>query len=71
MILFVFLIFHYRQLGFLGGTATSRSRFGTVPNVFAMDDVKCTGSEERLRDCPHITNENCSGSEGAGVICSN
>ena len=48
-----------------------RSRFGTVPADFAMDNVQCTGSEQRIRDCPHRTIDNCSGSEGAGVICSN
>ena len=65
------LIFYYRQLGFSSGRATVRSRFGRVPNVFAMDDVRCTGREKRIRDCPFNQNDNCSGREGAGVICSN
>ena len=48
---------------------TKQSHFGTVPAVFAMDDVACTGSETRLRHCSHNTADNCGGSEGAGVIC--
>ena len=35
-----------------------------------MDDVACTGSEARLRDCSHNTTDNCGGGEGAGVVCS-
>ena len=45
-------------------------RFGKVPNLFSIDDLKCTGSETRITDCPHDSlKENCSEGEGAGVIC--
>jgi hypothetical protein len=35
-----------------------------------MDDVRCTGNEASLLDCPHNTVDNCGPDEGAGVICS-
>ncbi|KAL0992694.1 hypothetical protein UPYG_G00096880 [Umbra pygmaea] len=37
-----------------------------------MDDVKCSGSERELKQCPHngFGKENCDHSEDAGVICS-
>ena len=46
-------------------------RFGKVPTIFEMDDVKCTGSEGRIESCPHKDTDNCSPNEGAGVICTN
>merc|ERR1712038_658660 len=58
-----------RQLGFTGGKATFQSKFGNVPAKFAMDNVKCGGSERDLLDCPHDTTDDCRASEGAGVIC--
>ena len=59
----------YRQLGFTGGIATKESKFGNVPSKFAMDAVKCEGSERHLLDCPHSTTDDCGAGEGAGVIC--
>lgn len=56
-----------RQLGFNTGTAAYH--FGNVPEVMAMDDVQCTGSEETLQQCTYRTYDNCAGSEGAGVEC--
>ena len=50
---------------------TRESEYGSVPEVFAMDDVKCTGSEKSLLDCSYTTSDNCGPNEGAGVICSN
>ena len=59
-----------RQLGFAGlSQITKQSAFGPVPAEFAMDDVGCTGSEERLQDCEHVAFDNCGTGEGAGVIC--
>jgi hypothetical protein len=59
-----------RQLGFSGALAmTKESRFGPVPDVFAMDQVNCEGSEERLIDCRHAPVDDCGAGEGAGAIC--
>jgi len=47
-----------RMLGFNSGTHTIKSYFGTVSNVFSMDDVQCTGEEDSILDCTHtITTE--------------
>jgi len=35
-----------------------------------MDDVKCTGEEDNILDCPHSTKDDCGRDEGAGVRCS-
>ena len=61
----------HRQLGFASGTSTSNSYFGSVPNEFAMDNVNCSPSDNTIQDCEHLdeNGENCSSSEGAGVIC--
>merc|ERR1719309_1792143 len=59
-----------RQLGFYGlQEVTTLSRFGRVYSIFAMDDVYCSGDEERLEDCQYNPSDNCDGGEGAGVIC--
>ena len=36
--------------------------------MILLDDVRCTGTEERLIDCP-VGQYNCTHSEDAGVIC--
>ena len=58
------------MLGYSFGTPTNRSHFGSVSFDFAMDNVKCTGSEKSLLDCPHETQDGFNSDEGAGVICS-
>jgi len=60
-----------RQLGYTYGTARTNSYYGSVPSLFSMDDVQCTGSESSIQDCRYILRDNCSGSEGAGISCSN
>jgi len=60
-----------RQLGYLGGYITTNSFFGRVSSDFIMDDVNCNGTEEYIWRCPHETEDNCAGSEGMGVVCSN
>merc|ERR1711892_433748 len=59
-----------RQLGFTDGRETTNSHYGPVPFEFAMDDVRCSGHESKIRECQHITNDDCSDAEGAGVQCS-
>ena len=59
-----------RQLGFQGAIKfTTRSAFGTVPTLFAFDNVRCNGNETSLNDCPHLNTDDCSLEEGAGVVC--
>ena len=58
------------MLGFSSGTPSIKSFFGQVNSTFRMDDVKCTGDETSLLDCPHNKEDNCGASEGAGVVCS-
>jgi len=60
-----------RQLGYNYGFPTDNSFFGPVSEDFAMDEVECTGDEEYIWRCPHETEDDCGGDEGAGVICSN
>ena len=64
-------IFILRELGYDGANQhTKKSFFGQVSDDFAMDEVRCTGNEASILDCPHQTSDNCGGSEGLGVICS-
>merc|ERR1712106_380323 len=58
-----------RMLGYQHGRPTRKSRYGTVPSEFALDDVMCDGSEHSLFDCDHSPHANCGKSEGAGVMC--
>jgi len=58
-----------RQLGYSSGSSTTRSKYGSVPTNFIMDDVNCDGSETNILDCSHRAEHDCRGSEGAGVIC--
>ena len=62
-----------RQLGYTLGTAlTNPLHYGEGTGPILLDDVRCTGEEERLSECP--TGEwginNCLHHEDAGVICS-
>ena len=37
---------------------------------FAFDNVKCKGYEIALEDCLHTDDDdNCGGTDGAGVVC--
>ena len=59
-----------RQLGFDGAElATGGSYFGSVPSNFSYDNVNCVGDEATLDDCTWIGYDDCSSSEGAGVVC--
>ena len=60
------------MLGYGNGTFTRESQFGDVPGGdFGMDEVKCSGSETDIRDCSHVTVDNCGPGEAAGAICWN
>jgi hypothetical protein len=60
-----------RQLGFStkGAIAYSNAHFGAGTGKILLDDVKCTGSEDTLFDCPHAAHHNCRHTEDAGVSC--
>jgi len=59
-----------RQLGFAGlERVSSQSEFGRVSPNFAMDEVRCNGSELRLQDCRYEREDDCGAEEGAGVVC--
>ena len=59
-----------KQLGWAGAlTMTKESRFGATSPDFAMDQVRCDGTEERLVDCRHTKQDDCGAGEAAGAIC--
>ena len=67
-----------RMLGFpsalkaLGGK-TAAALYGTAPSGrnFVLDDLRCTGNEDSVFDCPHNGEwkNDCSAKEIAGVQC--
>ena len=60
-----------RQAGFSDQNATARSFafFGQGSDPIVLDDVRCTGTESRLIDCPYNPTHNCIHFEDAGVTC--
>ncbi|KAL0992693.1 hypothetical protein UPYG_G00096870 [Umbra pygmaea] len=52
--------------------APGNAFFGQGSDPTWMDNVKCSGSERELKQCPHngFGQEDCSHGEDAGVICS-
>ena len=53
-----------------GATAFREARFGEGSGSIVLDDVSCTGSEERLVDCSaNDDTDGCTHSEDAGVQC--
>jgi hypothetical protein len=61
-----------RQLGFIRAeAATNSATFGPGQDPIWMDNVNCSGDEERLVDCPFngFGSHDCSHSEDAGAIC--
>ena len=60
-----------RQLGLSGGQAHTRAHFGAGTGPIWMDDVRCSGDESRLADCPFRGwgRNNCRHSEDVGVSC--
>ena len=61
-----------RQLGFLEATSVhSSAHHGKGSGPILLDDLKCTGTEYNLWDCPHRgwSVENCNHNEDASVVC--
>ena len=48
---------------------TRNSRYGRVSNDFGADNVACNGNENHLAECSYSAQDDCSGTEGAGVVC--
>merc|ERR1711892_405105 len=59
-----------RMLGYSSGIATRKSKFGSTPSKYILDDVMCEGTESSLFDCGYTERDNCGRNEGAGVVCS-
>ncbi|XP_054748405.2 scavenger receptor cysteine-rich type 1 protein M130-like [Lytechinus pictus] len=62
-----------RQLGFTGAIrALPRAYFGPGEDLIRADNVRCTGNEERIQDCPNAgwDTHNCVHLEDASVECS-
>ena len=60
-----------RMLGYDRGTSVGNAHFGAGTGPIFMDDVRCTGQERSLWDCPRNgwEVENCGHGEDAGVRC--
>ena len=53
----------------LDATALSRAAFGQGTGPIYLDDLRCTGTEATLFDCPFDPTHNCNHFEDAGVRC--
>lgn len=61
-----------QQLGFGAASQSfSNAHFGEGNGLILLDEVRCTGAEPTLLDCPHnrIGYHNCRHHEDAGVSC--
>jgi cysteine-rich repeat protein len=58
-----------QQLGYRSGV--NSNAFSAPGDVFALDNLTCTGTERRVASCSHnaFFDENCVGAEAQGVVC--
>ena len=54
---------------FSGAIAYSRAFYGQGTVPILLDDVRCTGTENGLIDCPYTAIDNCVHSEDAAISC--
>ena len=48
-----------RMLGYAAGRATTGSQFGEMTSNYLMTEVRCSGTELSLLDCPHSRLASC------------
>ena len=61
-----------QQVGYSGGTARRAAAFGEGSGPSWLDDVRCTGTESQITECPSrggLGSHNCRHAEDAGVVC--
>lgn len=60
-----------RQLGFATGIAKKQGNFGRGSGPIWLDNMDCTGKEERIQECKHngFNIQNCHHGEDSGVVC--
>ena len=63
-----------RQLGYASASeflGAFRNPFGSGTGRIVLDDLRCTGRETRLDECPHAKSHNCHHVEDVALVCSN
>ena len=53
----------------IGVIARTSAYYGQGAGLVLLDDVQCAGTEQKLTDCPHVTNKVCAHTKDAGVDC--
>ena len=60
----------HHVVSMIGALGVPGTLFGSEAGALLVSNVKCTGNESSLLDCPYNqTNSSCSHSSDAGVIC--
>ena len=53
----------------LGAINLTHEEYTSSVKSAAIGDVRCTGAEDRLTDCFHISQSGCGELDDAGVVC--
>ena len=61
--------YHLLHVNFLLINIDFHFRFGQVSSDFRMDNVRCSGTESNIFECPLSRTVDCGGNQGAGVVC--